>query len=212
MKLICALALVIIFFQDNEPPKVSIISPVTSANYQWGTALRYEVRVSDKEDGDSKYDEINPAEVLVEARAVSDNLQIKSYAKSRAPLQLMMSSNCMNCHTFRNKLIGPSFLEISNKKKNAEELVKHVKEGSKGVWGDVVMPSHPELQLPDIEKMVQWIMHFSEQKDVEFATGTTGSIRMQKPDAKKQKMLLTATYLDHQKAPGENHVVLDVKE
>jgi cytochrome c len=211
MKWMCALA-VMMFIQDNEKPKVTIVSPAVSVSYQWGTPLRFDVHVADKEDGDSKYDELNTAEILVEARAVADTSKLPKYRKSREPLQAMMSSNCMNCHTFRSKLIGPSFFDISTKRKNADELVRHVKDGSKGVWGDVVMPSHPELAVQQIEMMVNWIMRFAEEKDVEYASGTSGTLRLQKPSTQKSKLLLTAAYLDHQKTAGEAHVVLDVKE
>jgi cytochrome c len=37
-------------------------------------------------------------------------------------------------------------------------LVKKIKDGGKGNWGNVPMPPHPQLKEKDIEKIVTWIL------------------------------------------------------
>src|SRR6185437_5270306 len=57
--------------QENHPPIVKIISPKNNSAFDFDTAVNYTISVSDKEDGDSKYDEINGKEVLLEVKHVA---------------------------------------------------------------------------------------------------------------------------------------------
>jgi cytochrome c len=83
-------------------------------------------------------------------------------ADAKAAEALAKASGCMTCHTAEKKLIGPSFKDIAAKNrasKGAEALlIKHVKEGSKGVWGEIPMPPNAHVKDPDIKTMVQWIL------------------------------------------------------
>ncbi|MDA0196667.1 MAG: hypothetical protein O2951_16780, partial [Bacteroidetes bacterium] len=58
-------------------------------------------------------------------------------------------SGCNTCHEIDLRTIGPSYREIAGRyDQNAEiiaELVKKVKNGGSGVWGDVPMLAHPDL-------------------------------------------------------------------
>ena len=201
MKLIIAVALSAFLFQENHPPIVKITAPASAAA---GVQTQYSISVSDKEDGDTKFDEINSNEILLQVQ--SGDIGKKNDVSA---LHAMMASNCMNCHAFKSKLIGPSYMDISNKyaASHITTLVKHVKDGSKGVWGDIVMPTHPELTHEEINKMVSWIVKYKENKSVDYFLGKEGSIQFQKPGF----VVLTASYLDHQKLIGEDRVRLQVK-
>jgi len=200
MKLMIAVLLSSFLFQANSPPAVKINAPVSGS---LNSNIRYTINVSDKEDGDTKYDEIDPNQILL---TVSSG---KNASKDdRLILHAMMTSNCMNCHWFNAKLIGPSFNDISKRyasSSNVADIIKHVKEGSKGIWGDNVMPTHPELSVEEIGKMVKWILAFNEKNNVQYYLGKEGSIRLQKP------IVLTASYLDHHNAMGEDKMTIEVK-
>lgn len=76
--------------------------------------------------------------------------------------KLAQSSGCITCHGVDKKVIGPGFKEIASKyagNKGAEsDLIKKVKGGSKGVWGDIPMPPNAHVKDEDIKTMVQWIL------------------------------------------------------
>lgn len=212
MKFAISACLILLLYQQNNPPTVKISVPKPDATYTWETSLRYSVQVTDKEDGDTRYDEIPSTAILLEARAVDDTAQSSTYRTKRSVVHAMMASNCMNCHTFNAKLIGPSFSDISKKAPEVSQLVMHVKNGSRGVWGDLVMPSHPELSDEEIGNMVRWILDYGKQKNVAFYTGTEGAVRLEKPAtaSPKTKLLLTASYLDKGKVTGEQSLLLKV--
>jgi cytochrome c len=75
---------------------------------------------------------------------------------------LAKSSGCLACHTVDKKLVGPSYKEIAEKYRNDKaaqaSLVKKVKAGGKGVWGDIPMPPNAHVKDADIQAMVQWIL------------------------------------------------------
>lgn len=76
--------------------------------------------------------------------------------------KLAQASGCMVCHGIDKKVIGPSYKDIAAKyakDKGAEaSLVKKVKAGGKGVWGEVPMPPNPHVKDEDIQTLVKWIL------------------------------------------------------
>ena len=80
----------------------------------------------------------------------------------KAAEALAKSSGCLACHTMDKKLLGPGFKEIADKyrkDKGADaSLIKKVKEGGKGVWGDIPMTPNSHVKDEDIKTMVHWIL------------------------------------------------------
>ena len=59
-------------------------------------------------------------------------------------------------------MVGPAYRDIAAKRKddpaNAEILVQHIRQGSKGVYGPLPMPANPVISDKDIQAVVDWIM------------------------------------------------------
>ena len=72
------------------------------------------------------------------------------------------SNGCMACHMVDKKILGPGFKDVAAKYRGtagAEAmLIKKVKEGGKGAWGDMVMPPNAHVKDADITAMVKWIL------------------------------------------------------
>lgn len=81
---------------------------------------------------------------------------------AHATEKLAQTNGCLACHTMDKKVIGPSLKDIAAKyraNKGAEaELVKKVKAGGKGVWGEIPMPPNAHVKDEDIKSIVQWIL------------------------------------------------------
>jgi len=195
--------------QENSSPTVTIISPSMSSGFQWNSIIPYTIRVSDKEDGNSEYNEISPNEVFLFVTYFSDSSNSKKYLNDQSlpdqkPLLRMRTSTCFNCHASKSKLIGPSFEAIagrySDKTAFVDGLAKKIIAGSSGTWGDVKMPPHPELQIGEAEELVRWILDNNSDPDHTFYTGIEGAIRTkEKPREASGKgvYMLTASYVDH---------------
>jgi cytochrome c len=75
---------------------------------------------------------------------------------------LLQKSDCFACHQVDSKLVGPAYKDVAKKyagdKEALPKLVKKVKEGGAGNWGQVPMAPHPQLSDEDLTKMVQWVL------------------------------------------------------
>ena len=60
------------------------------------------------------------------------------------------------------KMIGPSYKEVSEKYENTPENVEMLAEkiikGSSGIWGDVPMPAHNGMSKENAKFMAQYIL------------------------------------------------------
>lgn len=190
---------------QNNTPVVKIVSPKNNSTVSAGIQLHYSITISDKEDGESKYDEINTKEALLEVKYISDSSQLsellkKSIEKDPPGLAAIRTSNCFNCHGFETKVIGPGFTEIRKRYQptpaNIALLEKRIREGSTGIWGKVSMPTHKELSKEQTRNMVKWIMENASSNNVHYYVGTEGLFHV--PEAgKAAALLLTASYTDH---------------
>ncbi len=214
--------------QENHAPAVKITAPKNNSIYNWNSAVNYTITVSDQEDGESKFQEISSNEVFLRVKYVADTskatAQLNAGQSAKQGLMAIGTSNCLNCHAFNTKLIGPSFYDINKRypvtKVNTELLEKHIREGSTGVWGNVTMPTHPELNKEDIQNIVDWIFKNGAEPDVNYYRGTEGSFKMKPPvtAAGKGVLVLTASYLDHgvkdkpkQHLEGEDRIILQTR-
>lgn len=95
----------------------------------------------------------------VAATAPGTNAQA---ADAKAAQALAQQSGCLACHTVDKKLVGPSYKEIADRYRNDKgaeaNLLKKVKEGGKGAWGDIPMTPNGHVKDQDIKTIVQWIL------------------------------------------------------
>jgi cytochrome c len=81
---------------------------------------------------------------------------------------LIEGSDCKTCHNEGVKTIGPAYLDVAKKyeftEANVKILADKVIKGGAGVWGEVAMNAHPDLMLPDAEKMVSYVLSLDGEK------------------------------------------------
>ncbi len=83
-------------------------------------------------------------------------------APAFAQEDLAKKDGCTVCHSVDKKIVGPAFKEVAAKYRNDKtaeaKLVKKVKEGGVGVWGQVPMPPNSTVSDDDIAKLVKWVL------------------------------------------------------
>jgi len=194
--------------QQNNPPLVKIKTPEGGRRYPLNTLIPYSIEISDKEDGESKYDEITNVEVYLTVRYVEKTSQATNSRKeANAPdppgFVLLQKSNCVNCHAFNGPKIGPSYDEITKRyppsKANETTLAKKILDGSTGVWGNIVMPAHPELTMEQTQQIVSWIFQNTQDTKLSYYSGAQGTIRLTIPAGASPDgvFILRASYTDH---------------
>lgn len=89
-------------------------------------------------------------------------LSLVSTAMAANEEELAKKSGCLACHAVDKKLVGPAFKDVAAKYKGdagaQATLAKKVKEGGKGVWGQVPMPPNAAVSEADINTLVKWVL------------------------------------------------------
>ena len=96
------------------------------------------------------------------AIGITAGLFFGSQAMANDGLALAQKNACLACHQVDKKVVGPAYKDVAAKykgDKTAEaKLVKKVKEGGKGVWGEIPMPPNAQVKDEDIKTIVHWIL------------------------------------------------------
>lgn len=75
---------------------------------------------------------------------------------------LLKQHNCTQCHGIDKKILGPAYKDVAKKYKGQKDaavlLAKKVKEGGKGVWGQVPMPPNDKVSDAEIKELVAYIL------------------------------------------------------
>lgn len=77
--------------------------------------------------------------------------------------ELAQKNNCLSCHGIDKKIIGPAYQDVAKKYRGDKDamakLVKKVKEGGTGVWGQIPMPPNaPKVSDADVATLVEWVL------------------------------------------------------
>ena len=89
-------------------------------------------------------------------------LLVPAAAMAQDAAKLAQEKACLACHAVDKKVVGPSYKEVANKyrtDKTAEaKLVKKVREGGSGTWGQVPMPPNPGVNEKEAQILVKWVL------------------------------------------------------
>lgn len=189
----------------NSAPVVKLIEPVSNRTYEPEMMVKYAISVSDKEDGESRFDEIPSDKIFLEVRFFTaptvTNGEKSGFAPDDSGLTRIKKSDCFTCHQFRTQLIGPSFMEIAKRyrdNKHAEALLTtSILRGSQDVWGKAIMPAHQEITEQEAGDIAAWILKAGVDERLNYVVGKEGAFRLTlPPDAVTGYLMLKATYTD----------------
>ncbi len=69
---------------------------------------------------------------------------------------------CMGCHAVDRKLVGPAYKDVAAKYKGdagaQARLIKKVRDGGMGVWGQIPMPANPKISDADLKIVIDWVL------------------------------------------------------
>jgi cytochrome c551/c552 len=209
--------------QKDSVPKVELVLLGEKNPYSWDSQIRYAIKVSDENDGDSRYGEINGNAVLLEIEylPMADEEIFKTRKKvsekEHEGLTLMKSSSCFACHADKTQLTGPSFSKITKKYEktsaNIKSLAGKITKGSSGVWGSSIMPANPDFTEKEAEGIADYILTQGGKKNNWILPGLEGVFQIiKKPNnSAKGVYILTASYKSKSGVIGWDSVILDIE-
>ncbi len=143
----------------NEPPVLAV--SLTSGNQSFfipGKPFGYKVEVMDAEDGSLADGSIAPAQVAVtidhqpgeeQVQTAMGHRSADASAMEASGQLLVEGSDCRSCHGIDTESIGPMYMKVAERYKDdpdaKEKLGKKILEGGSGVWGEMMMPPHPQF-------------------------------------------------------------------
>ena len=198
----------------NEPPNVEIDLVGSNRSFFFpGIPVRYAVRVTDREDGSLRSGTIPAGRVIVTAQYLKDGVQWSEPATTAARSseiaqppatgrRLIEGSDCLACHQFNKKSIGPAYMDVARKyhddKTATARLVRKIREGGTGVWGKVMMPAHPALTEAQASAVVAYILSLADKKTSASSLPDRGAYvpPAGSGDAPKAVVVLRSAYTD----------------
>jgi glucose/arabinose dehydrogenase/cytochrome c551/c552 len=185
----------------NEQPQVDISVQGNKSFYFPGKPIQYSVNVVDR--GDS----VNRSNVFIGTDFLQGNEDLAAQGHQIVPpdvmgKNIMMSSDCKSCHKINEKSIGPSFTEVAQRRKDELRpniyITEVILKGSRGKWGENVMPAHPTMKEGDAKLIAQFILSLAGDKAQRKSLPPSGTV-MPKPDVKQKQntyFAINASYTD----------------
>lgn len=98
----------------------------------------------------------------VQTVAAAGGAPAKAAAAPAVGKALAEKTGCLACHGIANRLVGPGLAEVASryaKTSGAEaRLLKIIRDGGAGAWGQIPMPPQPQLKEEDAASLVKWIL------------------------------------------------------
>ncbi len=192
----------IVLVAGNTKPDVKIdLLNTNSSFYTPGKKVAYNVTVTD-EDGN---EDINPKNIYVsvdylegkdKAAMSLGHQQVSATVTGKA---LTQSMDCKTCHKEAEASIGPMYKDVAKKYAKDANAMKYlqakIKNGGTGVWGEVMMPAHPEITSDETGQIIQYILSLAKENKKELSLPANGTVvaENRKPG---NLMVLTASYTD----------------
>ena len=188
----------------NEPPDIELSLTGNESFFFPGVPFGYDIKVSDTEDGDA----LDPSHIAVSIDYVSEGFDYAEVIQGQRSVDattrfavaqaIMNTSDCGVCHQVDVRSAGPSYTEIASKYEKTsdviEELATKVVAGGSGVWGEIMMPAHPQISQNDAALLAEYILHIEDQ--------TAGSLPLsgrylpEENDEGKGTVIVRAAYQD----------------
>ncbi|WP_347343782.1 ThuA domain-containing protein [Mucilaginibacter sp. JRF] len=188
-------------YAGNAQPDVNVNINGNRSFYFAGKPVKYKVSVTDKGAAVNLANLYVMADMLKGSDKAGANLGHQVVQATTIGKNIMLTLDCKACHKENEASIGPSFVKVAQKYKDAADantyLPAKIIKGGAGVWGEVAMPAHPSLKEDDAKLIVGWIRSLADDNKPK-SLPASGAVTPKAEDAGKQNMVYTiqANYTD----------------
>ncbi|EAR01660.1 ThuA domain-containing protein [Maribacter sp. HTCC2170] len=196
-----ALSQVVSVTAGNSRPEVAIdFSGGNSSFFIKGIPIKYSVSVKDADeetiDESNIFVSVDYMSGMDEVNKSQGHQQVSAAAMGKALTQAM---DCKACHKEIGASIGPEYKAVAEKYKDNPKAVaylqKKIVEGGTGVWGEVMMPAHPNVTKDETRQITLYIQSLVSSGAQSKTLPTSGNI-IPDPTEGDNVMVITASYTD----------------
>jgi cytochrome c len=191
------------YVAGNTVPQVSISTSDNSSFYfPNATALKYEVKASDKEEQQVDLSKMKVVLNYIPKVAGQEIGHQQITADYNLGKILVDGSDCKACHQINDKSVGPSFMDVSRKYRDDVNapgyLANKIITGGGGVWGEHAMSAHPQLTKEEATEMAKYVLSLSMQRQ-DKQLQPSGEIALAEHDTASDqgRYIVTASYTDN---------------
>ncbi len=191
----------------NDPPTLSIQVAENDSIYWHSKKIDYKIIVNDKQDGTTLDSSVASEDVRVTFDYIPEG---KDLVKATVGHQrnviaegkkVIDASDCKACHAIKEKVNGPSYIDIAKRygKEDTGYLVSKIIKGGSGVWGEGAMSAHPQLNVEEVTQIVDYILTLKpNKKDSQNSLPLEGTLTFNKHEKSKGEgtYILMASYRD----------------
>jgi cytochrome c551/c552 len=96
----------------------------------------------------------------------ADNAKVTTVISDNEAMALLKKHTCVACHAREEKLIGPSFTDISKRKYSDKQILALVYKPNPKNWPDFATEMAPMSHVPakDVLKIASWINGLTQKK------------------------------------------------
>ncbi|MGE5942830.1 MAG: ThuA domain-containing protein [Flavobacteriales bacterium] len=186
----------------NSRPEVNIeIIGGNSSFFLPGSQIEYNATVTDP-DGNEKIVNDNifvSVDYLEQIDNEEEYLGHQEASATATGKALTQSMDCKACHKEAEKSVGPTYIDVAQKYKNKSGAMAYlqgkIESGGSGVWGEVMMPAHPNMTKDESRQIVSYIMALADDGAKNQSLPAKGKVKAE-PKNPAQLMRITATYTD----------------
>ena len=160
----------------NSRPELAIdLSGGNSSFFISGVPINYKVSVTDPDgnetiDSDNVFVSVDYMEGMDEVNMSLGHQQVSAAVTGKALTQAM---DCKTCHKEAAASVGPNYRDVAEKYKNDPKalgyLQKKIVDGGTGVWGEVMMPAHPDVTADESRQIalyIQIVGRYGKQEEI----------------------------------------------
>ncbi|MEM8999236.1 MAG: ThuA domain-containing protein [Bacteroidota bacterium] len=197
-----ALSKVIAVTSGNTQPELSIdLQGGNSSFFVAGVPIDYSVSVNDPDgnehiDPNNIYVSVDYLDGMDQVNMSLGHQQVSAVVTGKA---LALSMDCKACHKEKEASIGPTYFDIASKYKDTDNALAYLQqkivEGGGGVWGEVIMPAHPDVTKEESRQIASYIQSLVDTGAKQPSLPIAGRLVPQ-PSPGANVMVLTASYTD----------------
>ena len=186
----------------NSRPELTIdIMGGNTSFFIPGQDVQYAVSVTDPDRNDTILEDnifvsVDYLEGMDKVAMSAGHQQVSAEVTGKA---LTQSMDCKTCHKELEASIGPNYTDIAQKYKKQRDAIAYLKKkivsGGTGVWGEVMMPAHPDITSEESRQIAMYIQSLAANGVKKKSLPVKGKIR---PETKNpgELMVITASYTD----------------